>query len=226
MITCNYVSNFQSLVKQIMKLFNQLIFASAIALGVGVVGASSSQAASISRADFNADAVNFNFESAVLGSSVATEGNLSVTNGVVTNVGTRGLLSGNSYYDGFDSSVIRFDFVNAVSAFGVDFTANNADITLSIFDNADNLINSLTLDFRTLPTAIGFPVGFIGLNAGSNSIAYATIDTPLNGNELFVDNAIYQSTAVPEPASVLGLLGLGALGTISGIKRKQKQQAI
>ncbi|MBG1268907.1 PEP-CTERM sorting domain-containing protein [Nostoc sp. WHI] len=207
-----------------MKFFNKSVVVTAIALGFGVIGASSSQAASISRPDFNADAVNFDFESTAGGSLVATNGNLSVTNGVVFPIGSVGLVSGNAYYDGADSSIIRFDFLNPVSAFGLDFIANNADITLSIFDNADNLINSLTLDFTTLP-ALPFPSSFIGLNAGSNSIAYATIDTPLDGNELSVDNLIYQSTAVPEPASMLGLLGVGALGTISGIKRKQKQKA-
>lgn len=207
-----------------MKLFNKLVVATAVAMGVGVVGANSVQAASISRAEFNPDAVNFNFESAAINSTTAADGNLSVINGRVTPLGSIGGLSGKSYYDGADSSVIRFDFLNPVSAFGLDFLANNANITLSIFNSANNLIESLTLDWTKLPR-VPFPYGFIGLNAGSNSIAYATIDTPLNGNELYVDNIIYQSTAVPEPASMLGLLGIGALGTLSGIKRQQKQRA-
>lgn len=192
------------------KSFSFALSAGAIALGFGVIGASSVQAASIGRADFDATAVNFDFESATLGSTVATDGNLTATNGVVSKVGSFGLTSGNSYFDGFDSSVIRFDFLNPVSAFGLDFIANNADITLSIFDNGDNLIESLTLDWTTLPIINGFPSSFIGLNAGSNFIAYATIDTPLNGNELFVDNAIYQFAApIPTPALLPGLIGMG-----------------
>ncbi|HLP90697.1 MAG TPA: PEP-CTERM sorting domain-containing protein [Nostocaceae cyanobacterium] len=208
-----------------MNFLNKLAVTTVIALGIGVIGTSSAQAASISRSDFNADAVNFDFESATLGSTDATDGTLTVTNGVVRNRGTSfGLVLGNSYYDGGDSSVIRFNFLNPVSAVGVDFTANVADTTLSIFDSANNLIDSLTLDRTTLPTisATSYPTSFIGLDAGSNLIAYATIDTPLNGNELYIDNIIYQSVAVPEPASMLGLLGVGVLGTISSIKRKQK----
>ncbi|WP_016951811.1 PEP-CTERM sorting domain-containing protein [Anabaena sp. PCC 7108] len=194
--------------------------AAVITLGL----AANAQAASINRSDFNPDAVNFDFASSAPSSTVATDGNLTVTNGVVLNIGSYGSLNGNTYYDGNDASVIRFDFLNPVSAFGLDFAANNADITLSIFDNVNNLIESLTLDWTTLPGS-PFATGFIGLNAGSNSIAYATIDTPLNGNELYVDNLIYQyqssPTSVPEPASLIGILGLGAFGVTSLRKRKQ-----
>lgn len=209
-----------------MKLFNKLGIVAAIALGFGVIDTPSSQAASINRSDFNADAINFDFESTSTNSTTATDGNLTVTNGVTQNLGTFGYMSGKSYYDGFDSSVIRFDFLNSVSAFGVDFLANNANITLSIFDKADNLIDSLTLNWTTLPKEV-YPFGFIGLNAGSNSIAYATIDTPLNGNELYIDNIIYQTqtaTSVPEPVSALGLLAFGTLGAGSMLKRKQQEK--
>lgn len=211
-----------------MNFFTKSVVSAALAAGMGVIGTSSAQASTLNRSDFNANAVNFDFESSALNSTTATDGNLTVTNGRVANIGSIGPLAGKSYYDGADSSVIRFDFLNSVSAVGVDFIAFNNDITLSLFDSANNLINSFTQDWTTLPTAAGFPSGFIGLNAGSNSIAYATIDTPLNGNELYIDNIIYQSvtsTAVPEPASMLGLLGIGAIGAISGIKRKQQQQA-
>lgn len=205
-----------------MNLVNKLAIVTTIAIGVGVVGTSSAQAASINRSDFDANAINFNFESALTGATSITDGNLSVNNGRVLNIGSFGLISGKGYYDGGDSSVIRFDFLNPVSAFGLDFIANNADITLSIFDNANNLIESLTLNWRQVPN-YGYPSSFIGLNAGSNSIAYATIDTPLAGNELYVDNLIYQSgTAVPEPSSMLGLAGAGVFGAICRKKRKQK----
>ncbi|WP_353931230.1 PEP-CTERM sorting domain-containing protein [Okeanomitos corallinicola TIOX110] len=200
--------------------------AGAAVVTLGAVG--NAQAASINRSDFNADAVNFDFESSAPNSTVATDGNVTVTNGRILSVGSIGSVSGNTYYDGADASVIRFDFLNPVSAFGLDFLANNADITLSIFDNANNLIENLTLDWTTLPRAGGFPNGFIGLNAGSNSIAYATIDTPLNGNELYVDNLVYQyatATAVPEPASLIGILGLGAFGVTSLRKRKTAVKA-
>nr|WP_322718119.1 PEP-CTERM sorting domain-containing protein [Nostoc sp. ChiQUE02]MDZ8231108.1 PEP-CTERM sorting domain-containing protein [Nostoc sp. ChiQUE02] len=39
-----------------------------------------------------------------------------------------------------------------------------------------------------------------------------------------LDNVTYHAAAVPEPASLIGLLGLGAFGVTSKFKRKQKQQ--
>ncbi|MEA5605456.1 PEP-CTERM sorting domain-containing protein [Nostoc sp. UHCC 0252] len=39
-----------------------------------------------------------------------------------------------------------------------------------------------------------------------------------------LDNVTYHTTAVPEPTSLIGLLGLGAFGVTSKFKRKQKQQ--
>ncbi|MEH2065635.1 MAG: PEP-CTERM sorting domain-containing protein [Nostoc sp.] len=41
---------------------------------------------------------------------------------------------------------------------------------------------------------------------------------------LVLDNVTYHTAAVPEPASLIGLLGLGAFGITSKFKRKQKQQ--
>ena len=39
-----------------------------------------------------------------------------------------------------------------------------------------------------------------------------------------LDNVTYHTAAVPEPASLIGLLGLGAFAITSKFKRKQKQQ--
>jgi hypothetical protein len=105
----------------------------------------------------------------------------------------------------------------------LDWDSNRQNPTLSVFDSGNHLLESLTLDWTTFPRSPFFPFGFIGIDVGSNSIAYATIDTPLNGNELFVDNLIYQRAAVPEPAS-LSLFAIGALGAAS-LRRKQKKAA-
>ncbi|MEO1431299.1 MAG: PEP-CTERM sorting domain-containing protein [Cyanobacteria bacterium J06633_8] len=199
-----------------MKLFNKLgIIAASSVLSLGFIQVNSAEAASIGRSDFNPDATEFNFDG-TSGTDV-TDGNLSVTNGVVSGYDRPTNMSGYTYFDGGDSSVIRFDFLEEVSALGMDFYANNADITFSVFDKSDNLIENLTLDWTTQDAPTGYPEGFIGLDVGSNLISYATIDTPRNGNELFVDNVVYQSAAqsVPEPASMLGLLAVTSLGAAS-----------
>jgi len=51
----------------------------------------------------------------------------------------------------------------------------------------------------------------------------ATIDTPLNGNELFVDNIIYQFevSSVPAPAAIW-LFGSGLIGFIGARKNQRR----
>lgn len=45
-----------------------------------------------------------------------------------------------------------------------------------------------------------------------------------NNGSTVLDNVTYHTAAVPEPTSLIGLLGLGSFGIISKFKRKQKQQ--
>jgi hypothetical protein len=177
------------------------------------------EASPILRAGFDVGATTYNLSGATTGSVTATDGDANLSNGSVASI-TIGSMVSPTYYDGGDSSVIRIDFLNPVSAFGLDWYSNNANPTLSVFDSGNTLLESLTLNWTSFPTIDGFPTGFIGLDVGSNSIAYATIDTPLNGNELYVDNLIYQrTTAVPEPAT-LPLAAIAAAGLIAIRRRK------
>ena len=184
----------------------------ALVLALALAAIGSAQSASIGRAQFDATATSYNFTGAAFASVTATDGHVTATNGIVVpvGIGSTGLASP-TYNDGGDASVITFSFSSPVSAFGLDWYANRANPTLSVFDSGNNLLESLTLDWTTFPTFSNSPYGFIGLNAGSNSIAYATIDTPLIGGELFVDNLIYQTSAaaVPEPSTFI-LLAMGA----------------
>lgn len=89
------------------------------------VSTASLAASPIARAGFGPDAVGFDFGSAAVNATTATDGFLTVSNGRVLNVGSVGPLSGNSYYDGADdASGIRFSFATPVSAVGTDFIAN------------------------------------------------------------------------------------------------------
>lgn len=178
------------------------------------------EASAILRTGFNPGATSYDLTGATSGSATATNGNATLSNGAVSGSSIGSELAPN-YYDGNDSSVIRIDFLNPVSAFGLDWYANNANPTLSVFNSNNILLESLTLDWTQFPKFDGYPIGFIGLNVGSNNIAYATIDTPLDGNELFVDNLIYQRSAdVPEPAT-LPLMFIGTLGVIAAIRRRK-----
>lgn len=195
-----------------------------LVLALGLTAAcSSAQAAPILRAAFDPSATTYGLAGATLGATTASNGDATLTNGSVVG-GGGGPFVAPIYYDGGDSSVIRIDFATPVSAFGFDWLANNQNPTLSVFDSGNNLLESLTLNWTTFPRLNGiFPFGFIGIDVGSNSIAYATIDTPLNGSEIYLDNLIYQRAAVPEPAS-LSLFAIGALGATS-LRRKRKKAA-
>lgn len=174
------------------------------------LGSMNAYAIPISSSDFDDSASIFTFDGLSQGTSTATDGVLSVSNGMVLPI-TVGDLVTPSYYDGGDSSVIRLDFASLVSAIGLDFYANNQDATLSVYDAASTLIESFTLSRSEQFNCNSFGCGFVGINVGSNLISYATIDTPLNGDEIMIDNIRYQSSSVPEPGS-LALFGLALFG--------------
>lgn len=177
----------------------------------------------ITRVDFDAGATEFDFTGLAANTVNAGDGNLSISNGTVALISAGGVISP-SYYDGNDASVIRFDFTSLVSAFGLDFYSNNQDTTLSLFDVSNNLIESLTITTSEQYACNGYLCGYVGLDIGSNLISYVTIDTPLIGNELYIDNIIYQTaTDVPEP-STLAIFALGVIGVASrrskGVSKK------
>ena len=149
-------------------------------------------AAPILRGDFDPSAVEYEFVGLPFGQIIVSDGNLTVSDGEVRTV-ARGDLVSPTYYDGNDASVIRLDFASSISAIGLDFNSNNADTTLSVFDSLDNLIESFTLSAAEQFPCAGFLCGFVGLDVGALNIAYVLIDTPLIGDELFIDNIIYQA---------------------------------
>ncbi len=174
----------------------------------------------ITRVGFDPGAAEFDFSGLPAGQIIAGDGVLTVSNGYVR-AATLGNVIAPAYYDGDDASVIRLDFSGVVSAVGMDFISYNADTTLSLFDAGDGLLESFTLARGGQFGCGGFSCGFAGIDLGSSLAAYATIDTPLLGNELYIDNIIYQSAhqSVPEPTT-LAILGLGLAGVGFGRRNK------
>lgn len=176
------------------------------------------QAAAVIRTDFDPGATEYDFTGAPNAATVITSGNLTVSGGVVTNGLDWPGMTSPQYYDGDDSTPIRLDFSSPVSAIGMNFFANHVDPTLTLYDATNTVLESHTVSVAGLPTYDGYPYGFIGIDYDSNDIAYAIIDTPLNGNELYIDGIIYQAIGgilptVPAPgAIVLGMLGTGLVG--------------
>jgi hypothetical protein len=209
------------------RLFNRFIL-----MSLALIFSSASNASLIDRIDFDTGAIDYGFDGVALGEEATViDGILSVSNGVTSKVAVGDLFSP-SYSDGGNGSEIRFDFSSLVSAVGVDFFANPADTTLSIFGATANLLESFTVPTGDMFVCTPGLCGFVGIDFGSDLISYAIIDTSLTlpqpGIEIYVDNIIYQSgvsagppSAVPVPAAVW-LFGTALIGLVGFGKRKAR----
>ena len=110
---------------------------------------------------------------------------------------------------------LRIDFAQATDFISLDIIANDGFDPgfLAAYDSADALLGSFTtqgdLGSGTPETAT--------ISSGSANIAYV-IASGLGGNDVALDNLIYNSATVPEPA-VLALLSLGLFGI--GVARRK-----
>jgi hypothetical protein len=164
-------------------------------------------AVSIARNEFKPSAVNYVpvLDNTTSGKRVLTDNTLlTITGGFVVFLS---ISPGDAYiyYDGYDNTTITMNFLDPVSALGMDWISNDASPTLSVYNAQNVLLDSLTLDWTQYPKKGSplSPYGFIGIDVGQDAISYATIDTPIqSGNELFVGAWIYQSPGVtPDFAS-------------------------
>ena len=117
------------------------------------------------------------------------------------------------------TSGFRFDFTTAVSAFAFNFGASDVNWTLSAYNAAGVLLESLVI----APTYGSNDKAYFGLaDAG---ISYATL-TGSSSDWVFVDNfkLAANTTNVPEPGSV-ALLGAGLAGVLMMRRRKAPNAA-
>jgi hypothetical protein len=206
------------------RLFNRFIL-----MSLALIFSSASNASLIDRIDFDSGAIGYGFGNFMQGEINPGDGILlSVSNGITTNIpSVDPAFVSPSYSDGGNGSEIRFDFSSLVSAVGVDFFANPADTTLSIFGATANLLESFTVPTGDMFVCTPGLCGFVGIDFGSDLISYAIIDTSLTlpqpGIEIYVDNIIYQSgvSAVPVPAAVW-LFGTALIGLVGFGKRKAR----
>ena len=111
---------------------------------------------------------------------------------------------------------LRIDFIQATDFVSLDIIANNGSDPgfLESYDSTGTLLGSFTTQGNL---GSGIPETAT-ISSGSTNIAYI-IASGLGGNDVALDNLIYNSATVPEP-TVLALLSFGLLGV--GIARRKK----
>ena len=111
---------------------------------------------------------------------------------------------------------LRIDFIQATDFVSLDIIANNGSDPgfLESYDSTGTLLGSFTTQGNL---GSGIPETAT-ISSGSANIAYV-IASGLGGNDVALDNLIYNSATVPEP-TILALLSFGLLGV--GIARRKK----
>jgi hypothetical protein len=136
--------------------------------------------------------------------------------------------------EGTASGILTLDFATAISTlqFGValsTFASLTPGFTVELFDPA---LMSLGITPVNTSSLFSFTEGLFTYSGAP--VTRAVIDFTENFtygelNRFALDNLIYEpaiSTPVPEPASLIGLLALGAFGAGSRILRKHQQKAL
>jgi hypothetical protein len=132
--------------------------------------------------------------------------------------------------EGAVSSVLTLDFATAISTlqFGVALLSGlrSSTFTVELFDPA---LMSLGITRVNTSRLISLPEGLFTYSGAP--VTRAVIDFNETGGAIrfALDNLIYEpaiSTPVPEPASLTGLLALGAFCAGSRLFRKQQQKAL
>lgn len=109
------------------------------------------------------------------------------------------------------ASPVIFDGGYFAGLAGIDFSVPTS---FSLYNGGTLQATSASLIPSSTPTFLSS--GYTGL--------VDEVRVNLNNGFTVLDNVTYHTATVPEPTSLIGLLGLGAFGVTSKFKRKQKQQ--
>jgi hypothetical protein len=157
--------------------------------------------------------------------------------GLISSVptGTNGVgrypISGNQYWE--TSSNFFIDFEESIAAFGfygIDIGDFNGQVTITLASGTNQ-----TFNVGNTINAPGGSVLYFGIIAENENETFTSLSfgNTASGTDFFgFDDMTIGSIqqvqppqSTPEPASLLGLLAVGALGASSTLKRKQKQLA-
>ena len=122
-------------------------------------------------------------------------------------------------YDPNAFDELKIGFANPTNAFGFNWGASDVKWTLTAFDSANQVLDSIVLP----PTLASNSGDFFGLSTGSSAISYATLLASGPNDYVFLDNFKHVSgttQSIPTPALLPGLIGLGM-----GVLRKRKAEA-
>ncbi|MFS0513514.1 PEP-CTERM sorting domain-containing protein [Nostoc sp. UIC 10607] len=126
----------------------------------------------------------------------------------------------NRIYGNYDKwngpSSIPFYFASPVIFDGSYFAGSDSSfpVSFSLYNGGTLQATSASLTPSATPTFLSS--GYTGL--------VDEVRVNWNNGSTVLDNVTYHTAAVPEPTSLIGLLGLGAFGVTSKFKRQQKQQ--
>jgi len=140
---------------------------------------------------------------------------------------TSRLTTGSPVYFNGSANSTTISLANAVAA--LDFVVETNSLAPLVFNIAVTAFGGVT---QTLTQGVQGNVGgkYFGFyTTGTDLISSITITAPSQAQgfamgEFRIGNAQTEISSVPEPASTLGLMALGAMGAGSMLKRKQQQK--